>query len=936
MAGDAPDFIPVATPARKSQEPDFIPAEGNPDGKLLSNTPDDGTVTGTLKNLGTTALKGAAHVPGFFGDIADQAKLAEAGIRSITTDRDRSWKQVMEDIDRQQEEKRKGGQWQPMNGEEIYQRYIAPHVGEYTPTSGVGRYIRAAGEAAVPGGVLGGGLRGVGAGMVSGVAAQGAHDYTDNPFLAFGAGMAAPWLAGKVSSYVGTKLPMSGRAKQAEADKLLYQGTDDPQVALQRLRDRPAGTKETLAEGTMDPGNAAMQEALLTKGEKNMVKTAQDLRTGRNSKMIEAHDELAPEGANPEQVISGFQGVKAGLEGEAVRTADAVPKGAPANEAGGNLRDVTAAKARAESERLDAAKLAIDPDNVLRTPVSLLKDFARATLDKLNQSPFKGRSEFADALYGQGTKAYPGVAKMPDVMKFNDLVDFDQSLTSAIKLANKEGDGFGARQLGDLKDAVKDALKYTEDNGTDAAKRLGQWNKEYGEYKDTYRAGDIAKGLDKEGGGFGNYKAKDADIAGRAFAPGPKGYEQAQMWLKAGGDEGLAQLKQVALGRLHADLKGSFDQAALDKWVAKHRDALRAIDDVDKSFRGQFDQAATARTALHSFEDSAANQFAQMRFGDSVVNEVGRMMGGKRSAEEITNLVQQAQASPNGEAILGGLRRAGAAWMKEKFTLNGMMLPGDGEPVPVIGGAKLKGYINNHRDTLDALFDPKAVDQMYKLSDQVDRSVTVQSLHKNTLSGSPTASRQQALKLLEAQLDAAARRDAKDGTMNVGALIDAEAFIEASREAAGAFGGSGSFAKAGSIGILVLARRALSSALHKYGLGNKADIADMVGKGFADAEVGKLMLERAINENGAPNQAAFDKLAQRLSERAATSSVATQEREQERLPHRASGGRVSELAGHLIKAVDQARKMATTKTKPLLQQDDSMVAQALAIAGKHI
>ena len=121
----------------------------------------------------------------------------------------------------------------------------------------------------------------------------------------------------------------------------------------------------------------------------------------------------------------------------------------------------------------------------------------------------------------------------------------------------------------------------------------------------------------------------------------------------------------------------------------------------------------------------------------------------------------------------------------------------------------------------------------------------------------------------------------------------------------------------------------LEHALAARRLKTETNVTHLFSQGLASREVGAAMLERAINADGTPNQAAIEHMADALA-----ATEASQQRE-----GRASGGRVGDhtaAAKHLIGLVDRARRMDTERTKPLLKVNDHAVATALAAANRSI
>lgn len=975
------------------------------------------------KNILTTITKGVSHIPGAFGDVNEALKFAEAGARSVFSDR--GWREHLDDINRQQEAAHAKGQLQPMTGEEIYKRHIEPTTGTYEPTSELGKAGRAVGEAAIPGLVAGP------MGALSGALAGGASHVGENylgikdPYQLMALSIltgGTPAAASKLWNKVHTP-KLTPEQREIEAGKRILGVTQDPSKAIAEGRSRSGLPDEPLADATNDPHHGLTQDTFLAARHPDVMKSVQSTRGRQNEAAQTAIGALAPIDADPVDVSRNFQQHATDLE--AARDALPRPTAPPADASGAALRDTAATKYQGIKDDLNKLKKSIDPEGAMNVWTQDVADHAREQLASAESRPFKSRSPLGDDMLQMASK-------LGEISKFSDLVDLDQSISAAMKKAGGHAnpDQIGLSQLIELKGKVKDAINnaiehqhrweqkavqngdmHTEDTlaarlereradwyerrkaaqgaasatgtgpavasgestvrpvpGTgqsdvetrpgssgvaggvpggespqpnltpETAGRLALFNEGYGMSKDIYGKGPVGEALRTDFGG--QPKTLNADVAGKAFVPGPKGYETAKMWLTAGGDNAKQALGDIAIGRLQADLKGKpLDQKTLDAWRSKHADALRALDEAQPGFSEQFNNTASAHTNIQNFENTKAAEFltpkrtdgtpAAPLSNDSVVTKVGELMGRKDGAEHIKALMDQASQAPNSEAIVAGLRRAGSTWLDQKFR-SADRLPGEtGEAVPIYKGKALREFIDTHGDMLHSLFEPQAVDQMAKVADQISRSTTVRTLE----GGSQTAGRN--LDLLKQQLVASLAKDASEQSMSMASALGV---VEIGREIGRALFGSGTVEGAmsalGTLGFSKAWQRALEKTTHGR-QAQQTDITNIMARGFASREVGLGLMEKALNEQGVPNQRAFDNLA-----RALIGVEAEQQREQEREPH-ASGGAVGNsehiaAAKHMIGLVDRVRKRDAKRTKPLLKTDDSTVARALAIAGRSI
>ena len=241
-------------------------------GGPLANQPNDGFVSGTLKNIGTTAIRGLAHAPGFVGDIggfADalteipeyvEAKITGQPFADVVAKRDALGAQSTATHDAR-EKGVLGFSLDPRHylpsGSQVAAPILAK-TGAYQPTTTLGRYGSAVGETVLgalgPGG--GGAVKGLADGAVAGVLpgaariAQSAAQHAPINALAGVSSQAASDASGgdPLASALGgigatTALgaahgAVAGRpARKAAA--VLAQGTADPQAALEAIRNAP-------------------------------------------------------------------------------------------------------------------------------------------------------------------------------------------------------------------------------------------------------------------------------------------------------------------------------------------------------------------------------------------------------------------------------------------------------------------------------------------------------------------------------------------------------------------------------------------------------------------------------------------------------------------------------------------------------------------------
>lgn len=929
-------------------------------GALDNASGDDEGYRGAGKNLGATVMHGLTHVPGMAGDVIDQALRIGASLRAKMPGEDRPREQIeqewragltssaqqrraeleakltqpgLSDYDKnviQRHIARIGAnpEGTPPTGEQIYKKSIEPKLGDYTPTSGPGRFGRAIGETAIPAMLT--------PGMTTGKAA------------------------------------MSGAAAGAAGQGATELGVTDP-LALAGISIAGGAVPSTVAAGTTAARRAAIGT---TAGEQSTAadKIVKDYREHPETQLADTLGGVAKD-AKPEDVSAAFQAHHDALMKE---HEDTIPAAVPsADEAGAALQETLKAKNKAAKDTLNKFEESIDPDRKMGVWVGDLADHANERLAEARTRPEQDRSAVADDYLTRARNFDTGAG----VKSFRDLVDFDRSLTGAITQA-KKNDPIAYRELTILKGKVKEAQNKAVENqhkwdqgavrngtlteegtladrlqrqrdewlaqragpsgqadrastGTtdaagasgvsavpaadqggrgpgaagepggvpgsqpleplsaDAAANLKLFNQAHGLRKDTFENGPAADVA----------KAKlESDAAKKAFVNGPKGYEVGKAVLTAGGDEALASMKDIATGRLQAELKGKpLDQKALDAFKTKHFDALRAIDEKEPGFSNQFNNAATARQNVQNFEKSAAAKFLDKEPSD-VVNHIGSLVQ-RGDSSALRQLIEQARATPDGEAAVAGIQRAAAQALANDFETRG--------PNGILQALK------SRRSTLDAVFDPANVKAMADLGEKIEKTSAAQTIISRA-TGAPVSDRN--IKLAD-QLKAAVGKDKAEGAHSLGGLF----WLEGATHAfAGDFGGAATVLGLGT------ARSAFNKARERHRVKGGNNIAQLVAAGLTNPEVGKAMAQRATDAAGRPNALAYDALAKALIGTEGAEGI------EQRQGHAAGGGVFDHKAAakHMVGMVDRARKRDAVLTKPLLQAHDTTIANALALANR--
>lgn len=238
---------------------------------VLSAAPDESTLAGTAKFLGTGAIKALSHLPGMVGDFQQLGDVGTAYLTSLAQGQPFSstYESLKEYKDKHPEENTLNAP----SGEDI-QKMVFARTGEYSPSSSVGRAGMAGLEAMTP---MGGGTAKLSAAerawqlareaapaFGAGATAQAVGEQTQNPFLSF--------LSGLVVGHGTSALPgiaevhlSPERIAGSYAGKIIGESAQDPEAvkrALALARDQRSpllpGVTPTTEQIAQDPGLTAM------------------------------------------------------------------------------------------------------------------------------------------------------------------------------------------------------------------------------------------------------------------------------------------------------------------------------------------------------------------------------------------------------------------------------------------------------------------------------------------------------------------------------------------------------------------------------------------------------------------------------------------------------------------------------------------------------
>ena len=457
---------------------------------VLSRSADEGWLSGAAKGAATGVIKGVANIPGYAGNVRAMGDALSGWALGEKPEELRKKREAHSLLPALIPEK-----WLPTGAE--LSAPVLEKTGEYKPESTVGKVAQAGLEAGIsalgPGsGMLAKGAKPVATAIetgrqlplnvVSGSAAEGAYDLTHHAGLSFLAGMAAPGaVEHSLNIAKNVTRPAFTRNHEGMAAEYLQSHMTDPNAVRETLwpstgptqdfvlqaRNPKTGkmepSKPTLAQLTGDVGLLAAERAVINKDNKTAFSNNE---TNRNSTRLNALREIEPQ-ADPREVANlvrdyhnridqTLAAEEARLTKEAQTKAERLGPSANPEEIGFNLRQaIESARAKAKAERNELYR--IDPEGKLNTVVAPIRAHADETM--------KGISPYAPPLTPDADRVFNIAKSFPDVIKYNDLIDFDKNVTDALsRELRTNGETNSWRLLSQLKTQTQSAIDNALEN----------------------------------------------------------------------------------------------------------------------------------------------------------------------------------------------------------------------------------------------------------------------------------------------------------------------------------------------------------------------------------------------------------------------------------------------------------------------------------------
>lgn len=223
----------------------------------------------------------------------------------------------------------------------------------------------------------------------------------------------------------------------------------------------------------------------------------------------------------------------------------------------------------------------------------------------------------------------------------------------------------------------------------------------------------------------------DADVGGKVFRSGPGGYESVTNFVRAmGGDRARTILEDYATNRLRdfaevksGDLAGTLDPKKVEMWRARHKEALRALPEVDAKLADPVAASEAIATlaqarkeALDGYQSGVVGRLIGVDDPQDVVKTVGGIFGRQDAVAQMRKLVSETAGNPDARQ---GLRKAVSGYITKRFISN---TEGATSDVDLIRAGQFQSFVNDNRNTLRTLFTDPEVEMMDRIAKDLHRA----------------------------------------------------------------------------------------------------------------------------------------------------------------------------------------------------------------------
>jgi hypothetical protein len=223
----------------------------------------------------------------------------------------------------------------------------------------------------------------------------------------------------------------------------------------------------------------------------------------------------------------------------------------------------------------------------------------------------------------------------------------------------------------------------------------------------------------------------DGDVGGKVFRPGPGGYESVTNFVRAlGDDRARTILQDYAINRLRdfaevksGDLAGTLDPKKVEMWRARHKDALRALPEVDRMLadptaaaEAVANLAMVRKEALEGFQAGTIAKLLGVEDPQDVVKTVGGIFGRQDAVAQMRKLVRETAGNPDARQ---GLRKAVADHINRRFVSN---VEGATTEQNLLRSNQFQEFLKSDRNTLRVVFTDPEVEMMSRIAADLHRA----------------------------------------------------------------------------------------------------------------------------------------------------------------------------------------------------------------------
>lgn len=223
----------------------------------------------------------------------------------------------------------------------------------------------------------------------------------------------------------------------------------------------------------------------------------------------------------------------------------------------------------------------------------------------------------------------------------------------------------------------------------------------------------------------------NADVGGKVFRSGPGGYESVTNFLRAmGGDRVKTILEDYAINRLRdfaemksGDLAGTLDPKKVEMWRARHKEALRALPEVDAKLADPVAASEAIATlaqarkeALDGYQSGVVGKLIGVDDPQDVVKTVGGIFGRQDAVAQMRKLVSETAGNPDARQ---GLRKAVAEHINRRYVSN---VEGATTEENLLRSNQFQSFVKDNRNTLRTLFTDPEVEMMDRIAKDLHRA----------------------------------------------------------------------------------------------------------------------------------------------------------------------------------------------------------------------